>query len=45
MEDKRIPFWYRQNLLIFTKNKNDKLTMQGEVNFSVPNWDKEDPID
>jgi SAM-dependent methyltransferase len=45
MEDKRIPFWYRQNLLIFTKNKNNKLTMQGEVNFSVPNWDKEDPIE
>jgi SAM-dependent methyltransferase len=40
MEDKRIPFWYRQNILVFTKNK--KLNLAGNINFSVPDRDKED---
>jgi hypothetical protein len=40
MEDKRIPFWYRQNILVFTKNK--KLNLAGSIDFSVPDWDKED---
>lgn len=42
MEDKRVPFWYRQNILVFTKQKYDILGMPGNVNFEVPDWDKED---
>ena len=42
MEDKRVPFWYRQNILVFTKQKYDILGMSGDINFEVPDWDKED---
>ena len=40
MENKKIPFWYRQNILIFSKNKNFKLI--SDIDFSVPSWDKEE---
>jgi SAM-dependent methyltransferase len=40
IEDKTIPFWYRQNMLIFTKNRS--LGLVGELDFSILEGDSYD---
>jgi hypothetical protein len=40
MNDKRVPFWYRQNIFIFSKNLD--LGMSANIDFSVPDSDKDD---